>query len=107
MVIQKVVNDIARLQESKEETTRKISKTQQQRSTLTLELTGAPNASNSKQLPIGLRGLDREHRKMVKLQKQFNDLRLVVNPQLASIEIRKIEELELPPRNQGDKRSKQ
>ena len=88
MVIQKIVNEIAKLQESKEEMTRKIAKTQQQCSALTLELTGAPNASSSKQAQIGLRGLDREHKKLSKLQKQFNDLKSSVNAQVASLEIR-------------------
>ena len=88
MVIQKIVDEIAKLQESKEEMARKIAKTQQQRSALTLELAGAPNASSSKQAQIGLRGLDREHKKLSKLREEFNELRSTVNSQLASLEIR-------------------
>lgn len=106
MAVQKIAIEIAKLQENKEETARRISSIQQQRSALTLELTGAASASSNKHLPIGLRGLDREHKKLMKLQKQFDDLRLTLNPQLASVEIRKIKELGLSTRRQDGESSK-
>lgn len=89
MAVQKIVVEIARLQEDKEEIARRISRSQQQRSIVdiilysdhsaTLKLTGASGAS-SKKHQTGLIELDRESKKLGKLARKFEELRQTVNP---------------------------